>query len=140
MSNLKINGQLISDTDYSTSEVKTGATWTDGKPIYRKCFSGTQSTYSDSGNKRRFILCTISDVSSLVNVSGTVMGNATGWNTGAYFFPSTITNDAINAINMQAQISVNSANTFAATNVYHTGTNNTACIYTVIVEYTKTTD
>ena len=28
--------QTISDMDYSTSEVKTNATWIDGKPIYKK--------------------------------------------------------------------------------------------------------
>lgn len=38
MSRLNIGADLLLDTDYSTSEVKTGATWTDGKPIYRKVF------------------------------------------------------------------------------------------------------
>jgi hypothetical protein len=31
---------------YSTSEIKTGAYWYNGKPIYRKCFSGTGFTSS----------------------------------------------------------------------------------------------
>ena len=36
MSKQYINGQLMFDTDYSTSEVKTGATWIDGRPVYCK--------------------------------------------------------------------------------------------------------
>ena len=42
-------GNLITKVDaleagnvYSTSEVNTGKTWIDGKPIYRKCITGSQ--------------------------------------------------------------------------------------------------
>lgn len=33
----KVLGKIINN-DYSTSEIKTGKKWIDGKPIYRKCF------------------------------------------------------------------------------------------------------
>lgn len=41
MSTLNLGDSLILDSDYSTSEVKTGATWIDGKPIYRKVIEQT---------------------------------------------------------------------------------------------------
>lgn len=41
MSTLNLGTSLILDTDYSTSEKKTGATWIDGKPIYSKVFNCT---------------------------------------------------------------------------------------------------
>ncbi len=41
MSKLNLGTSLILDTDYSTSEVKTGATWINGKPIYRKVITFT---------------------------------------------------------------------------------------------------
>ena len=41
MSRLNLGDSLILDTDYSESEVKTGATWIDGKPIYRKVYTFT---------------------------------------------------------------------------------------------------
>ena len=46
---------------YSTSEVKTNEVWIDGKPIYRKTFSGS---YSDNATL-------INNVSNIVNVYGT---------------------------------------------------------------------
>lgn len=54
MSKLNLGDSLILDSNYSTgAEVKTGATWIDGKPIYRKVFTITTSvdnawiTYDD---------------------------------------------------------------------------------------------
>lgn len=38
--------EVIKAISYSISEVKTGGYWIDGKPIYRKCFSGTGFTSS----------------------------------------------------------------------------------------------
>lgn len=35
--------------DYSTSEINTGKTWTDGKPIYRKVINGNLPTLQPSG-------------------------------------------------------------------------------------------
>lgn len=36
-----IGGKVTNLTTYSTEEVKTGETWIDGKPIYRKVFTGS---------------------------------------------------------------------------------------------------
>lgn len=36
MSTLNLGDSLILDSDYSTTEKKTGATWIDGRPIYMK--------------------------------------------------------------------------------------------------------
>ena len=44
MSRLNLGNSLILDSDYSTEEVKTGATWTDGKPIYRKTWYKLQNS------------------------------------------------------------------------------------------------
>ena len=38
---------IISGLSYSTSETKTGGTWIDGKPIYRKCFEVTTPSSAD---------------------------------------------------------------------------------------------
>lgn len=56
MSTLNLGNSLILDTDYSTSEVKTGATWTNGKPIYRKVVEFTYpSSVNTWGNKNHGI-------------------------------------------------------------------------------------
>lgn len=41
--------KLVTDKDmrYSTDEVKTGATWIDGKPIYRRVFKVTNKSLSN---------------------------------------------------------------------------------------------
>ncbi len=54
MSRLNLGDNLILDTDYSTSEVKTGATWINGKPIYSKVvqcsFSSTSGQTSTNAH------------------------------------------------------------------------------------------
>ena len=52
-----VNKNLV----YSTTEINTGKTWIDGKPIYRKVISGT---YNDNAT-------ILSNVSTLISVSGT---------------------------------------------------------------------
>lgn len=72
--------------DYSTNEIKTGAKWVDGKPIYRKTIRLTTTGVFDTG---------ITNVSEIINVSGMfyITGiNGWGWqpiprttaNTGTY--------------------------------------------------------
>jgi hypothetical protein len=72
MSQLNLGGSLILDTDYSTSEVKTGATWIDGKPIYMQTFTGTASstayTFIDD-------FAIISNIDTLVDIRGFVGGH-----------------------------------------------------------------
>lgn len=78
MSQLNLGDSLILDTDYSTSEKKTGATWIDGKPIYRKTIpviapsvSGTASTTAHN----------ISDIDWIIKFEGTTSTSA------GLFFP-----------------------------------------------------
>lgn len=52
MSQLYVEADLLFDTDYSTSEVKTGATWIDGKPIYRKVIDTTTIGKNKTGTNR----------------------------------------------------------------------------------------
>ena len=48
--------KLVTDKDmrYSTDEVKTGATWIDGKPIYRRVFKVTNKSLSNGTLVQRF--------------------------------------------------------------------------------------
>lgn len=70
MSTLNIGGQLIENTDYSTGEVKTGARWIDGKPIYRRVFQGTLTTYNDQTNRRSFGGTFLTNVDSVIQAYG----------------------------------------------------------------------
>lgn len=71
MSKLNLGDSLILDTDYSTSEVKTGATWIDGKPIYRKVFTWTTSSTSGQNT----IQDLPANVAEVVNMYGFILTN-----------------------------------------------------------------
>lgn len=77
MSKLNLGDSLILDTDYSTSEVKTGATWIDGKPIYSQVFEFTIPSFTAPLNPTNYLMGTISNkkdtvsVSAIMNISGT---------------------------------------------------------------------
>ena len=51
---------------YSTDEIKTGGTWIDGKPIYRKVFTGNISSTSDSISLESLNIETRVDINSLL--------------------------------------------------------------------------
>ena len=46
----QVAGNAAQETAYSTEETKTGATWIDGKPIYRKVFVAPNTLGDASGN------------------------------------------------------------------------------------------
>ena len=126
MSKQYINGQLMFDTDYSTSEVKTGATWINGKPLYRKVVSIT--TQSSAGGA----FTNITDVFNAENahvVGGWIKGsdgynhsiNST-WSTSSLFTFTDVKDDAT-----VVYMTVNQSNLLSR-NAY------------IIIEYTKTTD
>ncbi len=116
-----------SDLSYSTSETKTGGTWINGKPIYRKVLEGT--LISTPGTY--FIQHGISNLDYVVNAYGMTAKNNDGerrqldfayyadqtWDCGLYV--------------MDTQIGVQPGANFASK---HGGKK----IY-VILEYTKTT-
>ena len=69
MSQLNLGTSLILDSDYSTSEVKTGATWTDGKPIYSKVITGNTASSGGAGG-RRSIAHGIANIDHIVQIAG----------------------------------------------------------------------
>lgn len=65
MSTLNLGDSLISDTDYSTSEKKTGATWINGKPIYSKY---VDCIFASSANADGDTAHNISNIETVVRV------------------------------------------------------------------------
>lgn len=113
----------IDDLSYWTRERKTGFTFTDGRPIYTKTFTGTLTGTNNNATAHN-----ISNFNTLVRLFGTAQ-NATPWITLAvplpYLDPATLANSA--------GISVDS------TKYYITLPNNTlnGYTYSLTIEYTK---
>lgn len=115
---------------YSTTEVKTGDTWIDGKPIYRKVLTGTLPTGSGSSND--FYLDTNAEVRK---VSGFVKSIYNQW----WPVPCTYSSAGYNMyLIVDGTVSGDSPiNKFSIEcGSYY----NTSSKYFIIVEYTKTTD
>lgn len=79
------NCEYINDCDkYSTTEVKTNKTWTDGKPIYRKVFVGNSLPSSSN-------IGTISNLGTVISAIGFVvaMGGSIAYSNtaGSYLSP-----------------------------------------------------
>ncbi len=103
--------------DYSTSEVNTGKVWIDGRPIYRKVFTGTVTSISN------LKIGTISNFREAINIYGiTSMNN----------YSTSITQYWDNNIKFIAQ--VNNANGDVYINA---GSSSANQLYKVIIEYTK---
>lgn len=79
MSNLTLGSSFILNSDYSTTETKTGARWIDGKPIYRKVFTDVTSSTA-GGNYYQvipqaecgtivFYSALMKDPSAIINIS-----------------------------------------------------------------------
>lgn len=67
---IDITGKTISTKQtYSTSEVKTGDVWIDGKPIYRKTYYDTTVRTGNTGN---FVLMALPDLDNIVSTEGSV--------------------------------------------------------------------
>lgn len=109
---------IISDV-YSTSETKTGATWIDGKPIYRRVF------YSATNWPDNTVVGTINDLDTVVNVLSTSCSSTNTWYTN--YDDNASHNYA--GVSTSGQVKVYRAVSFV--------TNKPAL---VIIEYTKTTD
>lgn len=77
MSRLDLGPNFLFDSDYSTTEKKTGATWIDGKPIYRKVITGTFTPSSSNIGKETTVnidnSITITDC-TLVKMEGYMLG------------------------------------------------------------------
>jgi hypothetical protein len=76
----KTSGSWAGD-NYSTTEVNTGGTWTDGKPIYRKVVSITINYTNTSFGRTNLGL---TDIDSLVSVDGWMSWNAAFYSSNSY--------------------------------------------------------
>lgn len=115
--------KYINDCDkYSTAEIKTNKTWTDGKPIYRKVLAGN-SLPSDSN------IGTINDLGTVISAIGFVvaMGGSLAYSNtaGSYLSP-----DYYSGV----QVSPNGAVQIFHSAIYEGNP------YRLTVEYTKSTD
>ena len=127
MSRLLIGGNLILDERYRTTETKTGATWTDGKPIYRKVVTFTTQNASPGTNT---VALGITNRALITHVEVFVQ-NSTG-----IFYPFSFY--------------VSSSGNYSRFYISGTSTNNLVIYFQnsdmknqpgyCIVEYTKTTD
>lgn len=109
--------------DYSTSEINTGKKWIDGKPIYRKCYSG------NTGNDNISIDSGITNLNQIISLDGMI-------------------NDAVYSLSMKCGGYLDGNNNYSFL-YYVWNTNKLNCsmasawyggTYTFIIEYTKTTD
>lgn len=119
------NTTYISNSQiYATTESLTGETWIDGKPIYRKVFTGTTAT-------------TI-DVSSLNIDTGFVdMSHSYFYWSYRYTPVQVTTTSSQNWGTYMAGVYFNSTKT---TLILERGTNISISEYIITIEYTKTTD
>lgn len=113
--------------DYSTTEIKTGKKWIDGKPIYRKVFYN-EGTLTYTNNKAT-IPSNISNMSALTKIEGIVNDSVGGYYTLPY----------INIGQLSYGIGLeydNSGNIVVKQSAYDTRLTK----YVFVLEYTKTTD
>ena len=111
----KIQVQDLNNPNYSETEQKTGGTWIDGKPIYRKVWTGLSVGVS-SGSWQNLNLSNLPSIDNLIK--GVAIRSATG-DKYVYNFISFRWNNS---------------------NLYYKSTNAENAITDVIIEYTKTTD
>lgn len=109
--------------DYSTNEVNTGKKWIDGKPIYRKCYSG------NTGNDNISIDSGITNIDQIILLDGMINDTvySLSMKCGGYL-------DGTNNYSFLYYIKNTNKINCAMPSVWYGGT------YTFIIEYTKTTD
>lgn len=137
---VNIGGHKVSaGIKYSTTEVKTGDVWIDGKPIYRRVVTGTSTTYQDGNNSREFTLPYTYNISSYVNAYGSVKPNNGSLSGITFGYPQTIATSAMNLIVLHPNTRV-SSNTLITNVITYVPHACTSLDYTITIEYTKTTD
>ena len=114
-----VKDYVDNSNSYSTEEVKTGGTWIDGKPIYRKVISNviTAST-QDIAHNIENIDNYVNLTSYMVNAENTQMFPS--FNTGSYYFTVFASSKTLLVLQCVSGYVGNS--------------------YRVVLEYTKTTD
>lgn len=116
----KIQVQNLNNPNYSTEEQKTGGTWIDGKPIYRRVFTGILNS-----NSFTVSISNLSEIAKQVRIDGFIK------TTEPYYFAvnSTTPVRAFFSPVIHQGIVVQSSGI---------ASNNTE--YEIVFEYTKTTD
>lgn len=118
----KIQVQALNNPNYSTTEQKTGGTWIDGKPIYRRVFvCATQKTISAGWNT--LTNTDFPNITDLLGVDTIVNANARATNAGYLYNVFILDVKTNNQIRFYG----------VAGTTFNIGTS-------IIVEYTKTTD
>ena len=122
MSQLNLGDSLILDTDYSTSEVKTGATWIDGKPIYTLT---KQCNYASAINTDKTYAHGIAHIDQIIKIEGYTTDNTPN------FYNVNFAANGSYAIAYATRASI-------GVNTSYSGLLNRAAYVTIY--YTKTTD
>lgn len=121
-----LNEKITNLTTYSTEEVKTGETWIDGKPIYKKTIQFTTSAIGKHSIKHN-----ISNLDTIIEGKGSAKDSSGGF----YMFPMSAAVDNVSAWSISIQ-------NVDKTYFYFfrgTGVTGTMTSY-VTLYYTKTTD
>jgi len=124
--------------NYSTEEQFTGKFWIDGKKIYRKCYEGSITTYTDYGALRQFQtnVDSNSDIDAKIDVEGYMQTapyvqkysiNETEGNGGNGFYQTA-----------QVRLAGTIPNQTLAAAFYDTGKALTSIAYHFCIYYTKT--
>lgn len=137
---LSISNEVLSvpNANFSTSEVKVG-TWTDGKPVYKKTWTGTAPTVTTDGTEAAIELNTGASVKEFVSIQGLLMSaSSKAW----HMIPATtgvVTNGKLMLVRLTGHQNDASGYPNKVRVVSNTTTFNNAT-YKVTAYYTKTTD
>ena len=121
-----LNEKITNLTTYSTEEIKTGETWIDGKPIYKKTIQFTTSAIGKHSIKHN-----ISNLDTIIEGKGSAKDSSGAF----YMFPMSAAVDNVSAWSISIQ---NVDKTYF---YFFRGTSVTGTITSyVTLYYTKTTD
>lgn len=120
----------IPNNSYSTQETKTGGTWIDGKPIYRKVVTGTM----ESTNTPLWIFTSDFQIEKMIKYDGMIKGinNANDWMS---VFSNPFSGEALYIYFSYDSSTLNGIGIFPKANTRYYDKE----IF-LILEYTKTTD
>ena len=119
-------------SSYSTTERDTGITWVNGKPIYRKCYTGTITITANT--RVNVDLEANSPIEDIISVGG-CMGYSSGTAKGRNFIPSAESNTSGVMTNFSMVYLVADSSTLRLTRFSNTDRGSQP--YAVWVEYTK---
>ena len=143
MSKIIMGGhEITAQKDYSTDEVFTGQYWIDNKPIYKKTYDETVTTYNDGTKLRRFMYKENGwrTTRNLIKAEGVV---AVDYNGGVEFYNlgDTIPNLNDGSISITSMCYTHPTDTpLYMFNWNLVSYNATSCRFIITVYYTKTTD